>query len=189
MISDQRYLNRIEAAAFLTKRGYKTAPATLAKRAVTGGGPPFRSWGRKPLYDPEALLSWAQERCTGPRHRRRICTPVALRTEKARSEEYGAALIGQTESSSQTRQPNRLADPLAGPRPTKGRPHQIRGQGCARKNWKICDRVPAVEWITLRLLSAPRPRGIRTMPNNALCVHASIPQYDLRLSDPHWLGG
>lgn len=66
-ISEVRYLSRAEAAEFLSERGYKTAPATLAKRAVVGGGPPFVSWGRKPLYDPEALLEWAQRRCTGPR--------------------------------------------------------------------------------------------------------------------------
>ena len=64
---EARYLSRAEAAEFLSKRGYKTAPATLAKRAVVGGGPPFVSWGRKPLYQPEALLEWAQRRCTGPR--------------------------------------------------------------------------------------------------------------------------
>lgn len=83
-----RYLSRTEAAQFLSERGYKTAPATLAKRAVVGGGPPFVSWGRKPLYQPEALLEWAQRRCTGPRRstsdrgeeRRRadrLCNPVA----------------------------------------------------------------------------------------------------------------
>jgi hypothetical protein len=65
--TDQRYLTRAEAAEFLCNRGFKIAPSTLAKRAVIGGGPPFRSWGRKPLYDPASLLEWAQARCTGPR--------------------------------------------------------------------------------------------------------------------------
>ena len=64
---EARYLSRAEAAEFLTERGYKTAPSTLAKKAVVGGGPPFVSWGRKPLYNPESLLEWAQRRCTGPR--------------------------------------------------------------------------------------------------------------------------
>ena len=67
MTTVERYLSRTEAAEFLSERGYKTAPATLAKRAVVGGGPPFVSWGRKPLYQPETLLEWAQRRCTGPR--------------------------------------------------------------------------------------------------------------------------
>ena len=64
MFAEQRYLNRAEAAEFLSERGYKTAKATLAKRAVIGGGPPFISWGRQPLYDPADLLAWAERRCT-----------------------------------------------------------------------------------------------------------------------------
>jgi hypothetical protein len=42
-------LDRRQAAAFLTARGYRTAPATLAKLACIGGGPTFESFGRKPL--------------------------------------------------------------------------------------------------------------------------------------------
>ena len=42
-------LDRRQAAAFLTVRGYRTAPATLAKLACIGGGPTFESFGRKPL--------------------------------------------------------------------------------------------------------------------------------------------
>ena len=64
---EARYLSRAEAAEFLTERGYKTAPSTLAKKAVVDGGPPFVSWVRKPLYNPESLLEWAQRRCTGLR--------------------------------------------------------------------------------------------------------------------------
>jgi hypothetical protein len=60
-------LDRKQAAEFLTSRGFKTAPATLAKLACLGGGPVFRSYGRKPLYLPRDLLAWAQARCTGPR--------------------------------------------------------------------------------------------------------------------------
>jgi len=41
-------LDRRQAAAFLTNRGYRTAPATLAKLACIGGGPTFESFGRKP---------------------------------------------------------------------------------------------------------------------------------------------
>jgi hypothetical protein len=43
-------LDRRQAAAFLTERGYRTAPATLAKLACIGGGPVFESFGRRPLY-------------------------------------------------------------------------------------------------------------------------------------------
>jgi hypothetical protein len=60
-------LDRRQASAFLTDRGYRTAPATLAKLASIGGGPPFVSFGRKPLYREADLLAWAQSRTTGPR--------------------------------------------------------------------------------------------------------------------------
>lgn len=64
---DATKLGRKEAAQFLTDRGYKTAPATLAKLACIGGGPTFHSFGRKPLYREADLLAWAQARTTGPR--------------------------------------------------------------------------------------------------------------------------
>jgi hypothetical protein len=60
-------LDRRQAAGFLTERGYKTAVATLAKLACLGGGPVFRSFGRKPLYSAPELLAWAEARTTGPR--------------------------------------------------------------------------------------------------------------------------
>ena len=63
----ERQFNRKEAARFLTERGYRIAPATLAKLACVGGGPPFRSWGRKPLYREADLLTWAEGRTTGLR--------------------------------------------------------------------------------------------------------------------------
>jgi hypothetical protein len=61
-------LGRKEAAQFLTSHGYRTAPATLAKLACLGGGPVFRSFGRKPLYQAADLLAWAEARTTPPRH-------------------------------------------------------------------------------------------------------------------------
>ena len=60
-------LDRQQAAAFLTARGYRTAPATLAKLASMGGGPSFESFGRKPPYREADLLAWAQAKTTGPR--------------------------------------------------------------------------------------------------------------------------
>ena len=60
-------LDRRQAAAFLTARGYRTAPATLAKLACIGGGPTFESFGRKPLYREADLLAWARGKTTGPR--------------------------------------------------------------------------------------------------------------------------
>jgi hypothetical protein len=63
----ERRLGRKDAAQFLTDHGYRTAPATLAKLACIGGGPPFESFGRRPLYREPDLLAWAQARTTGPR--------------------------------------------------------------------------------------------------------------------------
>jgi hypothetical protein len=60
-----RLFDRKEAAFFLTERGYRTAPATLAKLACIGGGPTFESFGRRPLYREADLLAWAQARSTG----------------------------------------------------------------------------------------------------------------------------
>jgi hypothetical protein len=62
-----RRLDRKQAAEFLTKRGYRTAPATLAKLACLGGGPVFESFGRRPLYREDDLLTWAEAKTTGPR--------------------------------------------------------------------------------------------------------------------------
>jgi hypothetical protein len=68
MVQDcERLLGRKAAAQYLTERGFKTAPATLAKLACIGGGPPFESFGRRPLYREADLLGWAQGRTTGPR--------------------------------------------------------------------------------------------------------------------------
>jgi hypothetical protein len=68
MVQDsERLLGRKDAAEYLTARGFKTASATLAKLACVGGGPRFRSFGRKPLYREADLIAWAEGRTTGPR--------------------------------------------------------------------------------------------------------------------------
>jgi hypothetical protein len=59
-------LTRRDAAAALTAAGYPVARATLATRAVRGGGPPFRRFGRVPLYSWGDLLAWAQSRLSPP---------------------------------------------------------------------------------------------------------------------------
>ena len=65
--AEERCLSRKEAARFLSERGYQIAPATLAKKACVGGGPLFRSFGRKVLYREADLLAWAEGRTTGLR--------------------------------------------------------------------------------------------------------------------------
>jgi hypothetical protein len=59
-------LRRRDAAAVLTAAGYPVARATLATRAVRGGGPPFRRFGRVPLYRWADLIDWAQSRLSAP---------------------------------------------------------------------------------------------------------------------------
>lgn len=62
-----RRFTRREAAQWLTDNGYRTAEASLAKWATTGGGPEFEKFGRKPLYTEAGLLTWVASRTTGPR--------------------------------------------------------------------------------------------------------------------------
>jgi hypothetical protein len=55
-------LRRSDVAAALTEAGFPIAPATLATKAVRGGGPPFRYFGRIPLYPWGTTLEWARGR-------------------------------------------------------------------------------------------------------------------------------
>jgi hypothetical protein len=58
-----RFLRRAEAAQHvLEKWGYPCSPKTLAKLAVTGGGPRFRKAGRYPLYHPDDLDVWVNSK-------------------------------------------------------------------------------------------------------------------------------
>ena len=62
-----RLLRRAEAATYIqTKWGYPCSPRTLAKYAVTGGGPPFRKAGRYPLYHPDDLDGWIAGKLSDP---------------------------------------------------------------------------------------------------------------------------
>lgn len=53
-------LRRKELAEYLLlKHGLRIAPATLAKYASVGGGPPFRKFGITPFYDVTSADEWA----------------------------------------------------------------------------------------------------------------------------------
>ena len=68
MIRDSDDLLRRHALAqALTEAGFPTAPATLATKATRGGGPPFRLYGRIPLYRWGDALAWAESRLSAPR--------------------------------------------------------------------------------------------------------------------------
>jgi hypothetical protein len=60
------YRRRVDAAAYVTERYFPCSPKTLAKLAVTGGGPVFRKAGRIPVYDDEDLNRWAIGRISQP---------------------------------------------------------------------------------------------------------------------------
>jgi hypothetical protein len=62
-----RPLTRREAAQWLTERGFRTAEASLAKAATVGGGPTYRKFGRRPLYDVEDLEAYVASRLSQPR--------------------------------------------------------------------------------------------------------------------------
>ena len=55
-------LRRKDAAPALKSRGYPVEAKTLATMATRGGGPPFRRFGRVPLYLWSDLLTWANGR-------------------------------------------------------------------------------------------------------------------------------
>jgi len=59
-------LRRTAAAEALRQAGYPIARATLATLASRGGGPPFRRFGRVPLYEWPELLRWAESRLSNP---------------------------------------------------------------------------------------------------------------------------
>jgi len=62
-------MRRQQASLYLQRaHGVKLAPSTLAKMAVVGGGPCFRSDGRFPVYDRAELDSFAAARL-GPLRR------------------------------------------------------------------------------------------------------------------------
>jgi len=64
-----RLLRRHEASKYLHEvHGVERAPSTLAKLAVTGGGPAFRRIGRVPLYAPEDLDAWVVSKLSLPMH-------------------------------------------------------------------------------------------------------------------------
>ncbi|PZU07419.1 helix-turn-helix domain-containing protein [Sphingomonas sp.] len=52
-----KYLTNREAASFL-----RLSPRTLEKQRVVGGGPPFKKFGSRVLYDEADLQEWANKR-------------------------------------------------------------------------------------------------------------------------------
>jgi hypothetical protein len=65
--SPDALLRREPTAGALTASGFPTKASTLATKATRGGGPPYRSYGRIPLYRWGDALAWAQSRLSAPR--------------------------------------------------------------------------------------------------------------------------
>jgi hypothetical protein len=60
------FLTDERAEEYIRSRGIPITKKTLGKLRVVGGGPVFRKFGRKPLYEPVALDEWVAERLSGP---------------------------------------------------------------------------------------------------------------------------
>lgn len=66
VLSRDTKLTRQQVANALTEAGFPVTHATLATKATRGGGPPFRLFGKKPLYTWGEALAWAEGRLSGP---------------------------------------------------------------------------------------------------------------------------
>lgn len=65
---EQRYINREEAAQYLTHDlGLQVSKNTLQKWVTTGGGPTYRRFGKRAVYLIEDLQAWANQKLSTPR--------------------------------------------------------------------------------------------------------------------------
>jgi hypothetical protein len=59
-----KYLDRAEAAEYLTSRGLRISKTTLQKFATIGGGPAYQRFGHRCVYTTENLNTWANNKLT-----------------------------------------------------------------------------------------------------------------------------
>ncbi|MCB1932758.1 MAG: helix-turn-helix domain-containing protein [Candidatus Accumulibacter sp.] len=65
---EQTYINREEAALYLTAQcGLKVSKNTLQKWVTTGGGPVYRKFGNRAVYRKQDLDTWAEAKLSAPR--------------------------------------------------------------------------------------------------------------------------
>jgi hypothetical protein len=63
LVTVSRHFRRVDAARYLRETyGIPCAPATLAKKAVVGGGPAYKLAGKFPIYAQDDLDAWAKSR-------------------------------------------------------------------------------------------------------------------------------
>ena len=64
---EARYINRAEAALYLTnQRGLRVSKGTLQKWVTTGGGPVYRRFGKMAVYLVSDLDAWAEKKLSAP---------------------------------------------------------------------------------------------------------------------------
>ena len=64
----ERYFDRREAADYLTtQRGLRISRNTLQKMATLGGGPPYRVFGIRAVYEKVDLDDWAAAKLSDKR--------------------------------------------------------------------------------------------------------------------------
>lgn len=64
---EAHYLDRREAAEYVTARGLKISHNTLMKMATVGGGPQYRKFGHRAVYLVADLDAWIEAKLTAPR--------------------------------------------------------------------------------------------------------------------------
>ncbi len=65
-LTPETKLRRKAAAEALTAAGFPVSETSLSTMATRGGGPPYRKFGRIPLYEWGAALEWARGRLSKP---------------------------------------------------------------------------------------------------------------------------
>ncbi|HEX7454971.1 MAG TPA: hypothetical protein VF296_02920 [Gallionella sp.] len=58
----EKYLDRAEAADYLTSRGLRISKTTLQKFATIGGGPDYQRFGHRAVYTVPNLDAWADRK-------------------------------------------------------------------------------------------------------------------------------
>ena len=65
---EKRFINRDEAAEYLTNNlGLRVSKNTLQKYVTTGGGPEYQRFGRRAVYTTQGLSEWAEQKISASR--------------------------------------------------------------------------------------------------------------------------
>jgi len=64
---ENKFLDRTEAAQYLAELGLRVSKNTLQKWATVGGGPVYRRFGNRAVYQAGDLDEWALAKLSAPR--------------------------------------------------------------------------------------------------------------------------